>query len=137
MDANCSHNYKIESRSFLATATLSGNTIATMLVYDKARLIALREERGWSRSELARRAGLKQPSLWAIEHGRTKEMKLSTAGKIARALGVPIAALVARSALGGDADTTEQLVAAWDALDEGGKGVLLNVAQTLIKQQKK
>lgn len=107
-----------------------------MLIYDREKLITLRKDRGWTRSELARRAGLKQPSLWAIEHGRTKEMKLSTAGKIARALGVPIAALVARSALAATPDVTQELVAAWDALDDGGKALLLNVAQTILKQQK-
>lgn len=42
------------------------------------RIAMLRESRGLSAAELARRIGIKQPSLWAIEHDETLTLKGST-----------------------------------------------------------
>lgn len=52
-----------------------------------AKVVEAREKRGWSTTELARKAGLAQPSLRAIEKGETKEVKYSTISKIAAATG--------------------------------------------------
>jgi transcriptional regulator with XRE-family HTH domain len=51
-------------------------------------LQVLREERGWSRAELARKAGLNPTTVGAIEHGRLQPYE-SQLDKLARALGVP------------------------------------------------
>lgn len=55
------------------------------------RVIQAREARGWKPAELARRAGLSQPTVWALENGVTQEAKLSTVQKIANATGHHIA----------------------------------------------
>jgi transcriptional regulator with XRE-family HTH domain len=47
-----------------------------------------REERGWSRAELARQAGLNQATVGAIENGRLQPYD-SQLLKLARALEVP------------------------------------------------
>lgn len=46
-------------------------------------------------AELARKAKLKQPSLWALEHQRTKKPKYDTLARLAGALGVPISEILA------------------------------------------
>jgi SOS-response transcriptional repressor LexA len=52
------------------------------------RVIEARKARGWdSASELSRRAGLSQPTVWALENGITKEARYSTLAKIAEATG--------------------------------------------------
>lgn len=50
----------------------------------------LRQEKGWSQSELARRAGIKQGVLSYIESGRTPHPRIDTLMAIAKALEVPI-----------------------------------------------
>lgn len=56
------------------------------------RVIQAREEMGWkSASELARRAKLSQPTVWALENGVTQEVKYSTVQKIADATGKHVA----------------------------------------------
>jgi len=58
-----------------------------------SRIIALREQRGWSQSDLAREAGVKQPTLNRIESGG-RTPTLSSLAAIAVTLGVTIDALV-------------------------------------------
>lgn len=53
------------------------------------RVIEARESLGWKQAELARRMGIKQPSLWAIENGETQEVKYSTVLKLSQATGKP------------------------------------------------
>lgn len=70
------------------------------------RITIAREAKSWSQAELARRAGISQPALRAIEIRETKEAKLSTIQRIADALGVPLAHLT-----GQDVNSnTEQIV---------------------------
>ena len=59
-------------------------------------VLAAREQRGWTQSELAKRSGLSQPTLSALEAGETtlSNIKLSTVAQIASALGVPIGDLL-------------------------------------------
>jgi len=51
------------------------------------RIKELRERRGWSQAELARRAGLNNSVVHRAEHGQTA-MTLVTLEKLAKALGV-------------------------------------------------
>ncbi|MBO5968276.1 MAG: helix-turn-helix transcriptional regulator [Clostridia bacterium] len=54
----------------------------------------LREKKGWTQTELARRAGVKQGVLSYIESGKTKHPRSDTLGAIAFALGVPVEKLI-------------------------------------------
>lgn len=54
----------------------------------------LREKRGWTQTELARRAGIKQGVLSDIETGTTKDPRVGTLSAIANALEVPIEELI-------------------------------------------
>ena len=58
----------------------------------------LRQKRGWSQNELAKRAGIKQSVLSFIESGRTKNPRVDTLSAIAAALGVPVERLIRRKA---------------------------------------
>lgn len=50
---------------------------------------SLMAKRGWTRRDLAERAGIKEPSLWALIVGKSKP-KFETVCKLADALGVPV-----------------------------------------------
>jgi HTH-type transcriptional regulator/antitoxin HipB len=54
----------------------------------RLRLRPLRERKGWSQAELARRAGVNQGTISRIEAGHTKGVDLATLDRLARALGV-------------------------------------------------
>ena len=64
-----------------------------------ARVKALRERRGWSVSETARRAGVSVSMLWKVENGQT-ELTYSKLVKLASGLEVPIGELFADPAPG-------------------------------------
>ena len=51
-----------------------------------ARVIWLRENKHMKPADLCRAARLRQPSLWAIENGRTKTLKAPTLFRLAAAL---------------------------------------------------
>ena len=57
----------------------------------------LRLKRGWSQSELARRAGVKQSIISYIENGKTKNPRIDTLSAIATALGVPVGRLIRKA----------------------------------------
>ena len=57
----------------------------------------LRENRGWSQTELARRAGIRQGVLSYIENGRTKNPRIDTLAAIASALGVSVQKLLKKA----------------------------------------
>lgn len=61
-----------------------------------AELTALRESKGWSKAELARRADLNASTVGQIEAGRLRPYPGQVA-KLARALGVPEDQLLAAS----------------------------------------
>ncbi len=49
------------------------------------RVRELREQRGWTQSEVARRAGVRQATLSAMESGKTKGIDLETLKRLALA----------------------------------------------------
>lgn len=69
-----------------------GESAYTVRVALKDRVIALREAKGWSQAELARRAGLHGQTIHNIEHGRNRGGWKSRQG-LAGAFGIPVAAL--------------------------------------------
>jgi transcriptional regulator with XRE-family HTH domain len=105
-----------------------------MLIYSPSKIVALREERGLTQSELARKAGLSSPSVWALEQGKTKMPKYQTLKSIANALGVPIPAIMSDKQ---PADLEERLAAAASGLSPANQGALLAVAQSLLESQRK
>lgn len=104
-----------------------------MLVYSPNKIIKLRETRGWNQSELARRAGLSGPSVWALEKGETGMPKFETLRAIAAALGVPIQAILSDEQ---PADTEDKLRAATAQLSPANKAALLAAAEALVQSQK-
>jgi transcriptional regulator with XRE-family HTH domain len=60
------------------------------------RLKQLRKRKGWSQAELARRAGISQPYIVMMESGARKNPSLKMLGKLAKALGVDVTALLRR-----------------------------------------
>lgn len=104
-----------------------------MLKYSPDKIIALRKERGWGQSELARRAGMSAPSLWALENGRTKMPKFHTLQSLAITLGVPIQAILADKQA---PDLDDRLAAATSALSPANKAAILGAAEALLKSQK-
>lgn len=68
--------------------------VAKTFYGDGASLAALRLQHGWSQAELARQVGTSQSYIGRLETGLV-DPQLSTMRKIALALGVPVATLVA------------------------------------------
>jgi transcriptional regulator with XRE-family HTH domain len=58
------------------------------------RLVTLREARGWDQRTLARRARVTQGYLSKLEAGAKRNPGLAIARKLAKALGVPVTALL-------------------------------------------
>jgi transcriptional regulator with XRE-family HTH domain len=52
------------------------------------RLVTLREAKGWTRRELAKRAGLHEKHLDKVEHGARQRIEAETIIKLSRTLGV-------------------------------------------------
>ncbi len=57
----------------------------------------LRQKKGWTQTELARRSGVKQGVLSDIENGKTKHPRIDTLAMIAKALGVPVEMLIRKA----------------------------------------
>ena len=109
-----------------------------MLVYDPPKIVALREAKGWNQAELARRSGLSQPTVWSLEHGETGMPKFETLDKVARALGVPREAILAVKPKGKKGEAWhEDLLAAYEGLDDDGKATLVALAQTLLSKKRR
>ena len=52
------------------------------------RLVLLRQKKGWGQIDLARAAGIPQPTICRLESGDIKQPKIMTLVRIAEALGV-------------------------------------------------
>ena len=105
-----------------------------LMIYDGAKIVALRRTKGWSQAELARRALIKQPSLWALEHQLTKKPKADTLMRIATALGVPMRDIL-RPTKKATADLLDDLSLVFDRLDGRNKQALLAAARSLLDSQ--
>jgi len=74
------------------------------------RLKRIREQCGWSPSELAERSGVPYETIYRVERGTHQEPRVSIAAKLARALGVSL------DVLAGVYDEESELLAAAVAL---------------------
>lgn len=86
-------------------------------------------------AELARRSGIKPPSLWALEHQVTKKPKADTLMRVAAALGVPLREIMKPSKKDPD-DQRADLSELFDQLDGRNKQALLAAAKALLDSQK-
>lgn len=111
------------------------NSDSGAVSYDGGKIEALRKAKGWSMGELARRSGLKPPSLWALEHQMTKKPKADTLMRVAAALGVPLREILKPSKRG-TADQAEDLTELFDQLDTRNKQALIAAAKALLDSQK-
>lgn len=68
-------------------------TSATLPAFNPEALALIRKGQGLTRSQLAKKAELDPSQLWRIETGRATPYD-STIGRLAHALGVPVAALL-------------------------------------------
>ena len=105
-----------------------------MITYSPIKIIDLRLKLGLKQSELARRAGLSAPTVWALEKGDTKMPKFDTLKALADALGVPIPRIMADEQ---PSDIDAQLIAAIGILTPANKGAILGAILGLVDTQKK
>ncbi len=110
---------------------LSNNS--NMLTYSPQKIIALRLDRGLNQSELARKAGLSSPTIWALEKGETKMPKYDTLRDIAIALGVTLPDIMADEQ---PSDLDAQIIAATAALSPSHKASILILAKALLESEK-
>jgi len=103
--------------------------------YDGSKIALLRNRKGWSMAELARRSGIKQPSLWALEHQVTKKPKADTLMRVAAALGVPLREIMGPSRRT-TVDLLDDLSEVFDQLDGKNKQALIAAARALLDSQK-
>lgn len=106
-----------------------------MMSYDGGKISSLRSAKGLSMAELARKAGIKPPSLWAIEHQMTKKPKADTLLRVASALGVPLREIMKPSKRGAE-DLQDDLDELFSRLDPRNKQALLAAAKALLDSQK-
>jgi transcriptional regulator with XRE-family HTH domain len=107
-----------------------------VMIYDGAKIAALRRAKKWTGAKLAREAGLAQPSLWALEHQVTKKPKADTLIRVAAALGVSYRDIT-RPTRKGTVDLLDDLSMVFDRLDNSNKAALLAAARALLENQPK
>ena len=73
---------------------------ADEMLVDRGRLAQLRHGHGWTQQLLAGRAGLSTELVKKLEQGAKRSARLSTLGALARALNVPVSALLGESPSG-------------------------------------
>lgn len=99
-----------------------------------ARIILLRERKGWTTTDLAVEAGISQPSLWAIEKADTKEVTASTIASLCAALGTTwdyLWAGIERTSV--DAATEAELISAFRSTDPTARPAVVQTALELRK----
>ena len=108
---------------------------ASETLVDRARLAQLRHDHGWTQELLAGHAGVSTQLVKKLEQGVKRSARLSTLGALARALNIPVSALLSdgpagepAAALARSAERTRELVPA----REPGQPTLL---RTLIAQR--
>lgn len=125
---------KTKCKNYFSPAYCKKGNNPFMLTYSPEKIIALRKKLGLNQSELARKAGLSAPTVWAYERGKTIMPKHDTLEKLSAALGVPIPDFMAKKQ---PSDIDAQIVAAASALSPPNKGALLAAAKALLDSQKK
>lgn len=60
----------------------------------RLRITEIREVKGWSQAELARRSGVPQPTISRLESGKTRTIDLDNLENLADALGVDAGYLI-------------------------------------------
>lgn len=96
------------------------------------RIAFLRVHKGWSQTELATKAGIRQPSLWAIEHNEVKAITVATFLALCRALDTTWEYLWEGSQAAPDLATQEsELVAIFRTLDDSARMAVLQSARTV------
>lgn len=106
------------------------------MLYDREKIIALRLKLGLSMNELARRSGIRGPSMHAIEKGTVKEIRASTLMGIASALGVRVQDIM-KVPPKGKADVSVEAMTAFGQLSVENQQAMLAAMLSLAAQQKK
>ena len=106
------------------------------MIYDGRKIAELRDALGLKQAELARLAGISQPTLWAIEHQMTKKPEADTMIYIAAALGVPIRDLYKKMP-GKPDDLESEMADAFRLLDHKDQQAMLAAVQSLVRRSKK
>lgn len=102
--------------------------------YDGSKIAFLRTKKGLIQAELARRSGIKPPSLWALEHQVTKKPKADTLIAVANALGVNLRELTKGKK--GSEDLVADISDVFEKLDNRNKQAVLIAARALLDSQK-
>lgn len=106
-----------------------------LMTYDGLRIVALRNNKKMSQAELARRAQISQPSLWALEHQMTKQPKADTLLRVAAALGVPLREIM-RPSKKPTADMLADMSELFEQLDPRNKAAAMAAVKALLDSQK-
>lgn len=105
---------------------------------DLERLLALLGEKDWTGADLARKAGLSQPTVWSLLNGRTKMPKAATLIAVANALGVPLREILRqRPGKKAEADLAEAMSVTFSALDPRDQHAILTAARSLLSRPKR
>lgn len=96
------------------------------------RIARLRERAGLSQPALADAAGIKQPSLWAIEAGRTVEVTARTLLSLCRALHTTVDYVWDGSTGAADPESEAELVAIYRQLTPPARLAVLQSARTVL-----
>jgi transcriptional regulator with XRE-family HTH domain len=108
------------------------------MLHDREKIRVLRLKLGISINELGRRAGIRGPSMHAIETGKTKNVRASTLMGIALALGVPMQEIVKARAKGrGPRDLQLEAMALFTSLEPDDQGAMLAAMRSLAAKHKK
>ena len=95
-------------------------------------LESLMEARQTNASEVARRAGINPTGVYDILSGKSRSPKIETLGKIAGALGVPIATLFEEA---GEAELRSEIVALFAQLPPDERDRLLLIARAWLARE--
>ncbi len=106
------------------------------IIYDGKKIAALRNALGLKQAELARRASIKQPTLWAIENQMTKQPEAKTLLNIALALGVPLRDILKKQQ-GKVGEVESDMADVFRLLDEKDRLAVFIVAKSLLQSGKK
>jgi transcriptional regulator with XRE-family HTH domain len=106
----------------------------------------LREARGWTQAELARRLGLDQSQVNRLESGKSRNPTQKTLEALARAFELPLPAFMTLLGVGGDTPPDamrdmiidaefRELTAIWPRLPAGDRLALIAAAQAMARSR--